>query len=54
MVDAEDATLTSEHITKLQAWLQPTDYMGESSGFRHHLSSQAPGTGRWLGETWRF
>ena len=54
MVDAEDTTSTSARITKLQAWLQPTDYMAESSEFRRHLSSQAPGTGLWLCETSRF
>ncbi|KAH7391253.1 ankyrin repeat-containing domain protein [Cadophora sp. MPI-SDFR-AT-0126] len=54
MVDAEDATDFSGHITKLQSWLQPTDYMADSSEFRRHLSSQAPGTGLWLCETSRF
>lgn len=54
MVDAEHATSTSAHITKLQAWLQPTDDMAESSGFCRHLSSQAPGTELRLCETSRF
>ncbi|KAK0123051.1 hypothetical protein ONS96_010060 [Cadophora gregata f. sp. sojae] len=54
MIDPDPATLTSDHTSKLQQWLHPTDYLADSSEFRRHLLSQAPGTGIWLCEASRF
>ncbi|RFU29562.1 hypothetical protein B7463_g6755, partial [Scytalidium lignicola] len=54
MIDSREASLGPEALEKLQKWLQPTDYMAESSEFRRHLSSQAPGTGLWICDTEKF
>jgi ankyrin repeat protein len=54
IIDSREASLGPEALEKLQKWLQPTDYMAESSEFRRHLSSQAPGTGLWICDTERF
>ena len=40
-----------ESVDKISAWLRPTDYLAESSEFRRHLATQAPGTGLWLCQT---
>ncbi|KAF4340900.1 ankyrin-3 [Fusarium beomiforme] len=50
-VDHEDTALSPEIIAELREWLQPTDYLAESSEYRRHLLSQAPGTGLWICET---
>ncbi|OBR16435.1 Ankyrin repeat protein [Colletotrichum higginsianum IMI 349063] len=39
---------------RIRAWLEPTDFLGESSEFKRHLALQAPGTGLWLKETPQF
>ncbi|KAK1637418.1 ankyrin repeat-containing domain protein [Colletotrichum phormii] len=39
---------SSEVIQKIRAWLKPTSYDFESSEYRKHLGSRAPGTGDWL------
>ncbi|WQF78855.1 Putative NACHT nucleoside triphosphatase, P-loop containing nucleoside triphosphate hydrolase [Colletotrichum destructivum] len=39
---------------RIRAWLDPTDFSGESSEFKRHLALQAPGTGLWLKETPQF
>jgi hypothetical protein len=41
-------------ISKVQAWLSPTDYNSSSSEFHRHLSSKAPETGEWIRETSQF
>ncbi|KAL4913089.1 ankyrin repeat-containing domain protein [Aspergillus aurantiobrunneus] len=40
-----------DQLAGLRAWLQPTDYLGESSDFKKHLNSHVPGTGEWLPQT---
>jgi WD40 repeat protein len=50
----QEASLGPEALAQAQAWLQPTDYTAESSEFRRHLFSQAPGTGLWICHTPRF
>ncbi|KAE8454120.1 hypothetical protein EG329_005044 [Mollisiaceae sp. DMI_Dod_QoI] len=40
-----------EVISKIQEWLQPTDYLAESSEYNKHLNSHVPGTGLWIQET---
>ncbi|KAF9779127.1 hypothetical protein IL306_002355 [Fusarium sp. DS 682] len=50
-VDHEDTALSPETVAELREWLQPTDYLAESSEYRRHLLSQAPGTGLWICET---
>ena len=42
---------TPESLDKINAWLQPTDYLSDSSEFSRHLAAQAPGTGLWLRQT---
>ncbi|TQN67885.1 Serine/threonine-protein phosphatase 6 regulatory ankyrin repeat subunit B, partial [Colletotrichum shisoi] len=39
---------------RIRAWLDPTDFSGDSSEFKRHLALQAPGTGLWLKETPQF
>ncbi|KAF5251580.1 hypothetical protein FANTH_3190 [Fusarium anthophilum] len=50
-VDHQDTALSPETVAELREWLQPTDYLAESSEYRRHLLSQAPGTGLWICET---
>ncbi|KAG9497868.1 hypothetical protein J7337_010740 [Fusarium musae] len=50
-VDHQDTALSPEAVAELREWLQPTDYLAESSEYRRHLLSQAPGTGLWICET---
>jgi hypothetical protein len=54
LLEPEEASLTPEDLAALQNWLQPTDYLAESSEFHRHLHSQAPGTGLWFCDTPRF
>jgi ankyrin repeat protein len=54
VIDQLEATLTTEELTKVQAWLRPTDYAAPSSEYHRHLSSQAPGTGLWICETSKY
>jgi ankyrin repeat protein len=54
VIDQLEASLSPEELTKVQAWLQPTDYGAQSSEFNRHLSSQAPGTGLWICETSKY
>ncbi|KAF5699429.1 hypothetical protein FGLOB1_11393 [Fusarium globosum] len=51
VVDHQDTALSPETVAELREWLQPTDYLAESSEYRRHLLSQAPGTGLWVCET---
>ncbi|KAF5626002.1 ankyrin-3 [Fusarium sp. NRRL 52700] len=51
LVDHQDTALSPETVAELREWLQPTDYLAESSEYRRHLLSQAPGTGLWICET---
>jgi hypothetical protein len=41
-------------ISKLKAWLNPTDYTALPSEYHRHLSSRAPETGEWIRETPQF
>ncbi|KAF5534759.1 ankyrin-3 [Fusarium mexicanum] len=50
-VDHQDTALSPETVAELREWLQPTDYLAESSEYRRHLLSQAPGTGLWICES---
>jgi hypothetical protein len=45
---------SAEEIEKIQQWLQPTDFAGESSEFNKHLASYVEGTGQWIQETEQF
>ncbi len=54
VIDQFEASLSQEELAKVHAWLQPTDYEAQSSEFRRHLSSQAPGTGLWICETSKY
>ncbi|KAJ3525625.1 hypothetical protein NM208_g11560 [Fusarium decemcellulare] len=35
-------------LTRLRAWLQPTEYVGDGSEFQKHASSHLKGTSQWL------
>jgi hypothetical protein len=39
---------TSTTITKIRAWLQPTDFDGEGSEYQKHLSLHLSGTVDWV------
>ena len=54
IIDRQEASLGPKELDEIRKWLQPTDYDAESSEFRRHLSSQAPGTGLWICDTPRF
>jgi ankyrin repeat protein len=54
IIDRQEASDEPEALADIRAWLQPTDYNAESSEFRRHLSSQAPGTGLWIVHTPQF
>lgn len=38
-------------LSKIQKWLEPTDYHSDSSEYQKHLNSYLPGTGKWIQET---
>lgn len=42
---------STEDIKTIRKWLEPTSYAIAGGEFRKHLSSHAPGTGRWLTST---
>lgn len=44
----------AQKVAQITAWLQPTDYLGESSDFKKHLNSHVPGTGEWLYKTAQY
>ena len=54
LIEYEDTSLGAEELSLIYKWLQPTDYMAESSEFHRHLSSQAPETGLWICNTPRY
>jgi ankyrin repeat protein len=54
LIDRHEANLSSEDLAKIQTWLQPTSYTADSSEFRRHLASQAPGTAHWICDTSKF
>jgi hypothetical protein len=45
---------SAEEIERIQQWLQPTNFSGESSEFNKHLASYVKGTGQWIQETDQF
>ncbi len=53
-VAGTDATgllpLPLDQIEEIRTWLQPTDYSTESSEYKRHFLSSAPGTGTWKRE----
>lgn len=51
VVDLQEAAMPQTELNKITKWLAPTDYDADSSEFRRHLSSLAPGTGSWLCDT---
>lgn len=42
---------TPEDLFKIKNWLQPTDYLADSSEYKKHLHSYLRGTGRWIQQT---
>jgi ankyrin repeat protein len=54
VVQHQDARLPQKDLDNLLRWLEPTDYLAESSEFSRHLLSRAPGTGLWLCDTDRY
>ena len=54
LIDRHEAKLSPEDLAKIQKWLQPTNYTADSSEFRRHLASQAPGTGHWICDASKF
>jgi DNA replication protein DnaC len=54
MIDQFEASFLLAELTKVQEWLQTTDYEAQSSEFHRNLSSQAPGTGLWICETSKY
>ncbi|RDL31844.1 Glucanase [Venustampulla echinocandica] len=54
LIDRHEANLNPEDLAKIQKWLEPTNHTADSSEFRRHLASQAPGTGHWICDTSKF
>jgi len=47
--DYDDETGRSlEFVAAIRKWLQPTEYMADSSEYRKHLESRVSGTGHWI------
>ncbi|KAF4629093.1 hypothetical protein G7Y89_g9055 [Cudoniella acicularis] len=42
---------TPEDIAKIRKWLQPTDYLADSSEYKKHLNSYLRGTDSWIQQT---
>ncbi|MCJ1379736.1 hypothetical protein MMC17_002839 [Xylographa soralifera] len=40
--------LPKEDLKNIQQWLDPTDYLSDSSEYNKHLTSHVPGTGDWM------
>lgn len=40
--------LPENKLAKIRAWLQPTEYEGDESEFKKHLTAHLDGTGDWL------
>lgn len=47
----EFSALTPKEIQDIRKWLDPTDFLGESSEYNKHLTSYVAGTGKWIQET---
>ncbi|KAF4636184.1 hypothetical protein G7Y89_g1908 [Cudoniella acicularis] len=54
VIDQLEASLAPEELRRVQEWLEPTDSNAQSSEFRRHLYSQAPGTGLWICQTSKY
>jgi hypothetical protein len=46
--------LSADKLAKIREWLQPTEYEGEDSAFKKHLSARLAGTGKWLAESTEY
>ncbi|KAM0310091.1 hypothetical protein ACHAO8_008412 [Botrytis cinerea] len=47
----QNCSLNPDELRKIEAWLEPTDYLNDSSEFNRHIASRAPGTGLWICDT---
>ncbi|THV44894.1 hypothetical protein BGAL_0560g00030 [Botrytis galanthina] len=43
--------INHDQLRKIEAWLEPTDYLNDFSELNRHIASRAPGTGIWVCET---
>lgn len=43
--------LSRKEIANIRQWLQPTDYLADSSEYKKHLNSHLRGTGAWIERT---
>ncbi|KAF7945155.1 hypothetical protein EAE96_009934 [Botrytis aclada] len=43
--------ISHDQLRKIEAWLEPTDYLNDSSEFNRHIASRAPGIGLWVCDT---
>ncbi|TGO36484.1 hypothetical protein BHYA_0123g00120 [Botrytis hyacinthi] len=43
--------INHDQLRKIEAWLEPTDYLNEFSELYRHIASRAPGTGIWICDT---
>ncbi|KAM0162193.1 hypothetical protein ACHAPG_001890 [Botrytis cinerea] len=51
IVGQQNCSLNPDELRKIEAWLEPTDYLNDSSEFNRHIASRAPGTGLWICDT---
>jgi len=46
--------LSTEEISEIQSWLEPTDYAAKSSEYGKHSTSHLAGTGTWIFQTSQY
>ncbi|TEY28027.1 hypothetical protein BOTCAL_1064g00020 [Botryotinia calthae] len=54
IVGQQECSLNPDELRKIEAWLEPTDYLNDSSEFNRHIASRAPDTGLWVCDTTQY
>ncbi|TGO53689.1 hypothetical protein BCON_0119g00130 [Botryotinia convoluta] len=48
------SAINHDELRKIEAWLEPTDYLNDFSEFNRYIASRAPGTGIWVCDTSQY
>ncbi|KAF7936723.1 hypothetical protein EAE99_002072 [Botrytis elliptica] len=51
IIEQSKSPINHEELRKIEAWLEPTDYLNDFSEFNRHIASRAPETGIWVCDT---
>ncbi|KAF7923032.1 uncharacterized protein EAE98_007737 [Botrytis deweyae] len=51
IIEQSKSPINHEELRKIEAWLEPTDYLNDFSEFNRHIASRAPETGIWYVKT---